>query len=200
MSPVRLACPLPGGAATPSARCAGPGRRRRAAARLPGRLPAGASGRKRPATPAARRSPHRSSAAGHRRYRAHRPGWRGAGRERLAFPGAARPWVHDDGRSARPVKSGPRPAGHDGRRPGAAGKQERSKGRVGGGTRAGGRPGPVGGEGRQDQARNPGRWPTAHSRRPLAGGAGWPPARDRRHQPAALPARSSPPRPRQGRA
>src|ERR1039457_312464 len=37
-APVRRACPLPGGAATRSARCAGPGRRRRAAALLPGRL------------------------------------------------------------------------------------------------------------------------------------------------------------------
>ena len=33
-------------------------------------------------------------------------------------------------RSARRVKSGPRPAGHGGRRPGAAGKRERRKGRV----------------------------------------------------------------------
>ena len=110
MSPVRLACPSPGGAATRSARCAGPARFPRAAARLPAPPPACASGRTRPATPAARRSPPRSSAAGPPRYRAHRPGWRGAGRERLAFPGAARPWVRDDGRSAPPAVSSPAPA------------------------------------------------------------------------------------------
>jgi hypothetical protein len=68
-------CPLlPGGAAARSARCAGPARRRRAAAPPQGRLPAGASGRKRSGTPAARRSPHRSSAAGHPRCRVLRPG------------------------------------------------------------------------------------------------------------------------------
>ena len=94
----------------PSARCAGPAPRRPAAGRPAVLLPAGASGRKRPATPAARRSPHRSSAAGHPRYRVLRPGWRRAGRERLAFPGAARPWVRDDGRSARPAPSSPAPA------------------------------------------------------------------------------------------
>jgi hypothetical protein len=109
MSPVRLAC-LRGGAATRSARCAGPARRRPAAALLPGRSPAGASGRTRPSTPAARRSPPRSSAAGHPRYRGLRRGWRGADRERLAFPGAARPWVRDDGRSAPPTLSSPAPA------------------------------------------------------------------------------------------
>ena len=38
-------------------------------------------------------------------------GWRRAGRERLAFPGAARPWVRDDGRSAPPAPSSPAPAG-----------------------------------------------------------------------------------------
>jgi len=42
--------------------------------------------------------------------RVRRPGWRGAGRERLAFPGAARPWGRDDGRSARPAASSPAPA------------------------------------------------------------------------------------------
>src|SRR5580693_8700622 len=73
-SPVRCEGPVPGGAATRSARCAGPARRRRAAALLPGRLPAGASGRTRPGTPAARRSPHRSSAAGRPRCRVLRPG------------------------------------------------------------------------------------------------------------------------------
>jgi len=106
LSPL-LGCPLPGGAATRSARCAGPARRRRAAARPPGRLPAAASGRTRPGTPAARRSPHRSSAAGHPGYRVLRPGWRGAGRERCAFPAAARPWVRDDARSAPPATSSP---------------------------------------------------------------------------------------------
>ena len=40
----------------------------------------------------------------------------GAGRERLAFPGAACPWGRDDGRSARPAASSPAPA-----RPTAAG-------------------------------------------------------------------------------
>src|ERR1019366_6889980 len=110
-APVRVACPvLPGGAATRSARCAGPAPRRPAAAPPAARLPAGASGRKRPGTPAARRSPHRSSAAGHPRYRVLRPGWRGAGRERLAFPGAARPWVRDDGRPAPPAPASPAPA------------------------------------------------------------------------------------------
>ena len=110
-APVRLACPvLPGGAATRSARCAGPAPRRPAAAPPAARLPAGASGRKPPGTPAARRSPHRSSAAGHPRFRVLRPGWRRAGRERLAFPGAARPWVRDDGRSAPPAPSSPAPA------------------------------------------------------------------------------------------
>ena len=110
-APVRVACPvLPGGAATRSARCAGPAPRRPAAARPAARLPAGASGRKPPGTPAARRSPPRSSAAGHPRYRVLRPGWRRAGRERLAFPGAARPWVRDDGRSAPPGLSSPAPA------------------------------------------------------------------------------------------
>jgi hypothetical protein len=39
-----------------------------------------------------------------------RPGWRRAGRERLAFPGPARPWVRDDGRSAPPGLSSPAPA------------------------------------------------------------------------------------------
>src|SRR6185437_12306403 len=111
LAPVRLACPvLPGGAATPSARCAGPALRRPAAAPRAARLPAGASGRRPPGTPAARRSPHRSSEAGHPRFRVLRPGWRRAGRERLAFPGAARPWVRDDGRSARPAPSSPAPA------------------------------------------------------------------------------------------
>ena len=76
-----------------------------------GPAPAGASGRKRPGIPAARRSPHRSSAAGRRGFRVRPPGWRGAGRERLAFPGAARPWVRDDGRSAPPAVSSPAPAG-----------------------------------------------------------------------------------------
>jgi hypothetical protein len=66
LAPVRVACPVvPGGAATRSARCAGPAPRRPAAALPAARLPAGASGRKPPRTPAARRSPHRSSAAGH---------------------------------------------------------------------------------------------------------------------------------------
>jgi len=40
-----------------------------------------------------------------------RRGWRGAGRERSGFPGAARPWVRDDGRSAPPGLSSPPPAG-----------------------------------------------------------------------------------------
>jgi hypothetical protein len=112
LAPVRLTCPLlPGGAATRSARRAGPAPRRRAAAPPPGRLLAGASGRTPPATPAARRSPHRSSAAGHPRCRVLRPGWRRAGRERCAFPGAARPWVRVDGRSAPPALSSPAPAG-----------------------------------------------------------------------------------------
>ena len=111
LAPACRACPvLPGGAATRSARCAGPAPRRPAAARPAARLPAGASGRKPPGTPAARRSPPRSSAAGHPRYRVLRPGWRRAGRERLAFPGAARPWVRDDGRSAPPAASSPAPA------------------------------------------------------------------------------------------
>src|ERR1700730_14696677 len=112
-APVPIACPLvAGGAATRSARCAGPAPRRPAAAPPAARLPAGASGRKRPGTPAARRSPHRSSAAGHPRFRVLRPGWRWrrAGRERWAFPGAARPWVRDDGRSALPGLSSPAPA------------------------------------------------------------------------------------------
>ena len=110
-APTSVACPvLPGGAATRSARCAGPAPRRPAAAPPAARLPAGASGRKPPGTPAARRSPHRSSAAGHPRYRALRPGWRRAGRERLAFAAAARPWVRDDGRSAPPAASSPAPA------------------------------------------------------------------------------------------
>ena len=127
-APVPIACPLvPGGAATPSARRAGPAPRRPAAAPPAARLPAGASGRKPPGTPATRRSPHRSSAAGHPQFRVLRPEWRRAGREGLAFPGAARPWVRDDGRSARRVKSGPRPAGHGGRQPGAAGKREGGK-------------------------------------------------------------------------
>jgi len=73
-------------------------------------MPAGASGRKPPGTPATRRSPPRSSAAGHPQFRALRPGWRAAGRERLAFPGAARPWIRDDGRSAPPAASSPAPA------------------------------------------------------------------------------------------
>jgi hypothetical protein len=112
-APVRLACPvLPGGAATRSARYAGPAPRRPAAARPPARLPAGANGRKPPGTPAARRSPHRSSAAGHPRCPALRPGWRGGPsvdpRRRTL-------------RSARPVKPGPRPARDGGRPPGAAG-------------------------------------------------------------------------------
>jgi hypothetical protein len=38
-------------------------------------------------------------------------GGRGAGRERSPFPGAARPWVRDDGRSAPPAASSPPPAG-----------------------------------------------------------------------------------------
>jgi hypothetical protein len=106
-----LTCPaLPGGAATRSARCAGPAPRRPAAAPPAARLPAGASGRRPPGTPAARRSPLRSSAAGHPRYRAFLPGWRRAGRERLTFPGPARPWVRDDGRSAPPAPSSPAPA------------------------------------------------------------------------------------------
>src|SRR6202034_1721844 len=68
LAPVRLTCRvLPGGAATPSARCAGPAPRRPAAAPSAARLPAGASGRRPPGTPAARRSPHRSSAADHSR-------------------------------------------------------------------------------------------------------------------------------------
>jgi translation initiation factor IF-2 len=109
-APACLACPvLPGGAATPSARCAGPAPRRPAAAPA-ARLPAGASGRTPPATPATRRSPHQSSAADHPRYRVLRPGWRRAGRERLAFPGPARPWARDDGRSAPPAASSPAPA------------------------------------------------------------------------------------------
>jgi len=92
-------------------RCAGPAPRRRAAARPAARRLAGASGRRRPGKPAARRSPPRSSAAGRPAFRGRRPGLRGAGRERLSFPGAARPWVRDDGRSARPAASSPAPAG-----------------------------------------------------------------------------------------
>ena len=175
-------------------------RRPAAAPRRP--APCRPSGRRPPGTPAARRSPHRSSAAGHPRFRVLRPGWRRAGRERRVFPGAARPWVRDDGRSASPALSSPapaRPATADGG-PGLRGNGKRRRGRTGGGAWSGGRPGPAGGEVRQDQGRDPGRWPTALSRPPLAGGAGWPPARDRRHQPAPLPARSSPPRPRRGRA
>ena len=75
-----------------------------------GPAPAGASGRKPPGTPAARRSSPRSSAVGHPRFWVLRPGWRGAGRERLAFPRAARPWVRDDGRSALPAASSRVPA------------------------------------------------------------------------------------------
>jgi hypothetical protein len=142
LSPLLLRCPLPGGAATRSARCAGPAPRRPAAALPPGRLPAGASGRTRPATPEARRSPHRSSAAGRRGCRVLRPGWRGAGRERLAFPGAARPWVRDDGRSAPPALSSPapvraRPAGRNAHRGLAARREWEPRGTAEQVTRAG---------------------------------------------------------------
>jgi hypothetical protein len=93
-----------------SGRCAGPAPRRPAAAPPAVRLPAAASGRKPPGTPAARRSPPRSSAAGHPRYRVLCPGWRRAGRERCAFPRAARPRACDDGRSAPAAPSSPAPA------------------------------------------------------------------------------------------
>jgi hypothetical protein len=49
-----------------------------------------ASGRKPPATPAARRSPHRSSAAGHQRHRVLRPGWRGGRPGAVRVPRATR--------------------------------------------------------------------------------------------------------------
>ena len=39
-----------------------------------------------------------------------RPGWRRAGRERCAFPAAARPWARHDARSAPPAPSSPAPA------------------------------------------------------------------------------------------
>jgi hypothetical protein len=107
-APLRL-CLLPGGAATRSARCAGPALRRPATAPPAARPLAGASGRTRPGTPAARRSPPRSSAAGHPGFRVLRPGWRRAGRERCPVLGAARPRVRDDGRSAPPAPSSPAP-------------------------------------------------------------------------------------------
>jgi hypothetical protein len=55
-----------------------------------------------------------------------RRGWRGADRERSGFPGAARPWVRDDGRSAPPGLSSPPPAG-----PTAAGGQPWDRGKKG---------------------------------------------------------------------
>ena len=97
-----------------------------------GPAPAGASGRKRPGKPAARRSPHRSSAAGRPGFRVRPPGWQGADRERLAFPGAARPWVRDDGRSAPPAASSPAPAGPAtaGRGPGLPARGTGKRGKV----------------------------------------------------------------------
>ena len=97
-----------------------------------GLAPAGASGRNRPGKPAARRSPHRSSAAGRPGFRVRPPGWQGADRERLAFPGAARPWVRDDGRSAPPATSSPAPAGPAtaGRGPGLPGRGTGKRGKV----------------------------------------------------------------------
>ena len=104
-------------------------------------------------------------------------------------------------RSARPVKSGPRPsparrADHP---PGAAGLGRKGTSRaVGAGQgECGGRPGPAGGEDRQGLVWGHGRWPAA---RPwLAGRAGWPPARDRRHPPSTPRGLSSPPGPARGR-
>ena len=131
-APVRLACPvLPGGAATPSARCAGPAPRRPAAAPPPGRLLAGASGRTRPGTPAARRSPPRSSAAGRPGFRGLRPGWRGRPGA-VGVPGGG-PSVGPRRRtlrSARRVKSGPRRAGDGRPRPGAAGPGNGERGKA----------------------------------------------------------------------
>ena len=186
--------------------------------------PAGASGRTPPATPAARRSPPRSSAAGHPGYRAHRPAWRWAGRERLAFPGAARPWVRDDGRSAQPavsswLSSAPGPGGAAlarGWPPAGKGSQARpesqSRGRdvprlrtgsarLGGPALPEGKAGAGPGAGSRAVTGGAAQPPQRAAAGPWpASRAGWPPARDRRHQPATLPAPSSRPGPVRGRA
>ena len=106
--------------------------------------------------------------------------------------------VRDDRRSARRVKSGPRPADHGrdgspgGR--GGTGKEERPcwLGRV---ARWGG-PVPPEGGGRTRRGTGAVADGTPRRRRP---GAGWPPARDRRHNPAPSP-QDKPPPPRAGTA
>jgi hypothetical protein len=118
-------------------------------------------------------------------------------------------------RSARPVKSGPRPpparrADHP-PRAASLGKGTSRAVSTGqgecGGAGTGGRPGPAGGEDRQGRVRGHGRWPAARPWRRCgrraalwpAGRAGWPPARDRRHPPSTPRGLSSPPGPARGR-
>ena len=104
-----------------------------------GRLLADASGRTRPGTPAARRSPHRSSATGHPRCRVLRPGWRGPAGSGLRSRG--RP-VRGSGstdaplrppRQVRPPPSWRRQPATRGCWPG---ERKKRKGRTGGPTRA----------------------------------------------------------------
>ena len=168
LAPVGLVCPLlPGGAATRSARCAGPAPRRPAAAPPAGRLPAGASGRKPPGTPAARRSPHRSSAAGHPRFRALRPGWRraaGSGARSRGRPVRGSATTDAPLRPPRQVRPPPgRP-----RRTAAwgCGETGKRKGRWRG--RAAWRTALAGGEGRQDQP------PARRAARRICHEPGWP--------------------------
>jgi hypothetical protein len=111
-------------------------------------------------------------------------------------------------RSGRRVKSGPRRAADRSPQPGAAGPGNGDNRSGPAGELPGGAvhdtPGPAGGEGRQERARGPGRWPAARPRRcrrqrrptlPPGGGTGWPAARDRRHPPSTPPAASSRPGP-----
>jgi hypothetical protein len=113
-------------------------------------------------------------------------------------------------RSGHRVKSGPRRAGDGRPQPGAAGPGNGDRSGPAGELPGGAvhdTPGPAGGEGRQERARGPGRWPAARPRRcrgqgrptlPPGGVTGWPAARDRRHPPSTPAAPSS--RPLRGRA
>jgi hypothetical protein len=114
------------------------------------------------------------------------PGWRGAGRERCAFPGAARPWGRDDERSAWAAVSSPltpraRPAARGAHAPGRArmvrGGRHRQAGAgiPGGGRRRGRAATRPGGAAAGQAGLAPGIWDTGACLRWPA--HGWRPAR-----------------------